>query len=64
MITRVDEQLREEVRRFGLRHTCPSCIHYDDSRRLCSHGYPLERHLEVDLDQARELVFCKEFELG
>jgi hypothetical protein len=57
---------REESARFGLRHTCEDCAHFDLERELCSHGYPTEAHraratLE---DEGSFVVFCKEWELA
>jgi len=61
--TPVDPRLREEVARFELRFTCPHCVHFAAERRACANGYPTHAHLEVDLERAEHLEFCKEFEL-
>ena len=61
MRTLVDDRLRREAEVFRLRHTCDDCIHFDGA--ACSHGYPTEPH-RVPLATAREVLFCKELELG
>jgi hypothetical protein len=59
--TRVDARLREEARRFLLKHRCDDCGHFDPDSARCVHGYPTEEHRrDVESD---EIVFCKEFEL-
>jgi hypothetical protein len=61
--TLIDLRLREEARRFELRFTCESCVHFAEARRACANEYPTHPHLHVDLDQGEALEFCKEFEL-
>jgi len=61
--TPIDLRLREEVARFQLRFTCEDCVHFAAERRACANGYPNQSHLEVDLERAETLEFCKEFEL-
>jgi hypothetical protein len=61
--TPVDLRLREEAARFQLRFTCEHCVHFAAERRACANGYPTQPHLEVDLERAEHLEFCKEFEL-
>jgi hypothetical protein len=63
MLTRIDEQLLEQVDGFHLRYSCEFCGHFDHHVELCSLGYPEQPHrLRVlALDQC--LVFCKEFDL-
>jgi len=61
--TPVDLRLREEAARFHLRFTCGDCVHFAAERRACANGYPTEAHLEIDLERAESLEFCKEFEL-
>jgi hypothetical protein len=61
--TPIDRKLREEAARFQLRFTCEDCVHFAAERRACANGYPTQAHLEVDLERAESLEFCKEFEL-
>jgi len=61
--TLVDLRLREEAARFELRFTCSDCVHFATERRACANGYPTRPHLDVDLERAEHLEFCKEFEL-
>ncbi len=63
MRTPVDDTLRDEARRFELRFTCRHCVHFEPVREVCSNGYPATAHLDVDLNAALALEFCKEFEL-
>jgi hypothetical protein len=72
MRSRVDEQLRREVREFALRFTCDTCIHFEDdpgvqdapnTSHSCEHGYPTEPH-RVRLELVTELSFCKDYELA
>lgn len=63
MVHRVDRVLREEVERYKLRFTCPDCASFAPDLRRCSFGYPNELHLDADLSDKEELVFCKAFEL-
>ena len=64
MITKVDERFREEAERFSLRFGCESCFAWNAETKRCAHEYPNEQHCGVDLEQADQVVFCKEFELG
>lgn len=55
----VDERVR-----FALRFTCEHCTYFRAADEVCMHGYPNAEHREARYgDDARELVFCKEFEL-
>ena len=63
MITVVDELLRREAMRFGLRFGCEDCIAFDADRGRCAHEYPNAQHARVELARVHELVFCKEFEV-
>lgn len=63
MRTLVDAALREEAQRFQLRFTCEHCVHFAAERRACANEYPTQPHLEIDLERAVSLEFCKEFEL-
>jgi hypothetical protein len=63
MRQRVDLQLLDEVRRFELRATCESCVHFAELTRGCAQGYPNHEHLHRKLAEGEEVVFCKEFEL-
>jgi len=64
VITRVDELLRREARTFELRFGCEACAHFDPSGERCANGYPTAAHHDIVLERARELLFCKEFELA
>jgi hypothetical protein len=64
MKTSVDELLRREARLYELRFGCEACVHFDAPRALCANGYPVVAHHGIDLEQASELLFCKEFELA
>ncbi|HMJ09824.1 MAG TPA: hypothetical protein VK524_00390 [Polyangiaceae bacterium] len=64
MKSRVDAQFRTEVRVFDLRYTCESCAHYEPEGKLCGNGYPTEPHRARELLDVRELLFCKQYELG
>jgi hypothetical protein len=59
--TLVDARLCDEARRFELRLACEDCAHFCPESRACAHGYP--NRVERRLEAARELEFCKEFEL-
>ena len=61
--TLIDPRLRDEAERFRLRFTCGDCVHFAEERRACANGYPTDSHLEIDLERAESLEFCKEFEL-
>jgi hypothetical protein len=60
--TRVDARLLDEARRFALRLACEDCAHFCPENQGCAHGYP--NRVERRLEDAAELEFCKEFELG
>jgi hypothetical protein len=64
VVTEVDEQLREEARRFELCFTCETCAHFDPAAVRCASGYPTEPHRGIRLAEARSIVFCKEYELS
>jgi hypothetical protein len=64
VITRVDERLRREAARYELRFACEACVHFDAAGGRCANEYPTAPHRDVDLAQATELLFCKEFELA
>jgi hypothetical protein len=63
MIHRVDEQLRDEARRFRLVFACGDCAQFDPEDERCSLGFPHAPHQDADLDARDEVVFCKTFEL-
>jgi hypothetical protein len=63
MLTRVDDEFRDQARRFALRFGCESCIHFDAEGQSCSNGYRTTAHSRLDLDSIRWLLFCKMFEL-
>ncbi len=62
----IDESLVNEIERFTLRFTCDFCAHYMGEREGCAHNWPNRQHTLVPDDQSvgKELVFCKEFDLG
>jgi hypothetical protein len=64
MLTRVDEQLREEAERFRLRFGCEACVHWQEDAESCANGYPNDAHKRITLARAETLSFCKEFELA
>ena len=59
MKTLVDERLIEEAARFGLRHRCDDCVHWDGVR--CGDAWPTEAH-RLPIASEAIVVFCKEFE--
>jgi acetone carboxylase gamma subunit len=63
VITAVDDRLRDEARRFALRFACPDCASFDDEARRCSLTFPVDAHIDPDLEGRSEVVFCKAFEL-
>jgi len=63
MITRVDQKLRTEARRYALRFGCEACRAFDHEREACAYGYPTEPHRESVIDREEQLAFCKAFEL-
>ena len=58
----VGEGFGVEAEQFTLRFTCADCFHYLADTGGCAHEWPNQEHM--DLRPAREVVFCKEFELG
>ena len=63
MKTTVDALLIEEARAGALRFRCDDCVHYDDARIACAHGFPVAPHRPGPLVAGSVIVFCKEFEL-
>ncbi|MEZ4294454.1 MAG: hypothetical protein R3B70_05725 [Polyangiaceae bacterium] len=63
MIHVVDERLRAEAIRFALRFACPDCASFDDEGRRCSLGFPVDDHLDPQIEGRERVVFCKTFEL-
>ena len=61
MKIRADARLAEEAERFAFRHTCDDCSHFDGAR--CGDDWPTAEH-RLPIAVAREVVFCKEFEMG
>jgi len=59
-------EFHDERARFGFRFCCEDCCHFDRERQTCVHGWPHAEHALrfYDGPACRELVFCKEFELG
>lgn len=64
MIHQVDDQLREEARRYRLVFSCDHCAQFDLENELCSLGYPSEPHRSPNLEARDEVIFCKTFEVG
>jgi hypothetical protein len=64
VLTRIDDTFRREAEHFQLRWSCESCAHFEEETGACSHGFPNSAHRLRDLEGQRELVFCKDFELG
>ncbi len=78
MIHRVDARLREEARRFRLVFACPDCMAFDPGHPAdpsdprapaaaapsCAFGYPVQPHLDPELEERDEVIFCKAFEPG
>lgn len=62
--SRVDGQLRGEARKYRLLFGCEDCAHFAPDTRSCSNGFPTSAHLEVDLERAESLEFCKAFEVA
>ena len=62
--SRVDERLRVEAQRFGLRFGCEDCVHFGPEARICGNGYPTAPHAGIDLQRVEALEFCKDFELS
>jgi hypothetical protein len=61
--TPVDARLRDEARRFVLRFACEDCGHWTGA--TCGNGWPGRVAREaLEREDATEVVFCKEFELG
>jgi hypothetical protein len=55
----------EQSARFALRFCCEECGHFDARAERCRHEWPTELHRRTREPRpaAREIVFCKEFEL-
>ena len=64
MIIVVDDRLRREAREHALRFGCEHCHAFDSDAVACAYGYPTEPHRGVNLEEARELVPCKAFEVA
>ncbi len=75
MIHVIDEQLRDEARRFRLVFACPECASFDPGDDpgdgggalpipggRCSLGFPNEVHRDARLEGRDHVVFCKAFE--
>ena len=55
-----------ERERYAFAFTCEDCAHFERAEPArCRHEYPTEPHRDAYYcgPAARELVFCKEFEL-
>jgi hypothetical protein len=62
MKTYINERLRNEAQRYGLRFACEDCVHFDAERAACGNGWPPSpRRGALDLT---EIEFCKELELA
>lgn len=55
----------DERAKFALAHTCERCVYHDRDKGACAHGYPDATHREAPYasGDARDGMFCKEFEL-
>ncbi len=60
MKTVVDERLRDEAKRFSLKHRCDDCVH-GASDNTCANMWPTEEH-RLPIADNPIVVFCKEFE--
>lgn len=58
----VDAVFRKQAARYRLRLFCEECVYFEPISRSCAEGYPNTDHLQVDLQQVNEVVFCKSFE--
>jgi hypothetical protein len=61
--TPIDQRFLEEATRYQLCFTCEACAHFSIESGGCANGYPNAAHRSAPLHEARELEFCKEFEL-
>jgi hypothetical protein len=64
VISRVDDQLRDEARRFKLVFACPSCVWFEVDGRACALGFPNADHVDERLEGRESVIFCKAFELA
>lgn len=64
MRTVVDDALCQEAALYRLRFGCEHCSHFESERRTCAEGFPNGPHLDVKLEEATVLEFCKSFELA
>ena len=62
--SKVDERLRHEAARYGLRFGCESCVHFAPETQSCGNGYPTAPHRGIDLERCESLEFCKDFEVA
>jgi hypothetical protein len=65
MRQRIDEQLVREIADYELRFTCEHCAHRIPGYG-CAHDWPSADHERAPDAHSigKELVFCKEFDLG
>jgi hypothetical protein len=63
MITAVDFDFCQQVKRFTLRFCCDDCIHYNPAGGECSLGYCAAPHVSPSVTPGGNVVFCKTFEL-
>ncbi len=62
MQTAVDNQLRDEARRYAFRFACDDCAHFEAGAERCSLEYPaVPRRGALE---GKHLELCKGFELG
>jgi hypothetical protein len=55
-----------ERKRFDFSFTCEGCAYFSGRDERCRHGYPPAEHRLARYEppnEAKEIVFCKEFEL-
>jgi hypothetical protein len=63
MITPVDLDFCQQIKRFTLKFCCDDCAHYDPAGRECSLGYHTTPHASSHATPGGSVVFCKTFEL-
>jgi hypothetical protein len=59
----VDQELRDQARRFRLACFCEACAYFDEVGGGCGNAYPNRMHRQSVLEECEEIEFCKEFEL-
>jgi hypothetical protein len=61
----IDQKLLDQIRDHKLRFTCGDCLYFTPGG-TCAHFWPNHDHRRVPVagDLGKDLVFCKEFDLG